>query len=87
MDARAAIAAPARPTGEPPRRPPRGSHLKSQPRLRCITDNPVLRRPLEPGQYTAYDFGQVLDDHNVLASIGSVGDAYDCDDVSAVVLV
>ena len=28
-------------------------------------------------QYTSYDFGQVLDDHNVLASIGSVGDAYD----------
>jgi putative transposase len=28
-------------------------------------------------QYTSYDFRQVLDDHGVLASIGSVGDAYD----------
>jgi len=28
-------------------------------------------------QYTSHDFGQVLDDHEVLQSIGSVGDAYD----------
>jgi transposase InsO family protein len=28
-------------------------------------------------QYTSHDFQQVLDDHRVLASIGSVGDAYD----------
>lgn len=28
-------------------------------------------------QYTSYSFQQVLDDHHVLASIGSVGDAYD----------
>ena len=28
-------------------------------------------------QYTSYAFVQVLDDHNVLASIGTVGDAYD----------
>jgi putative transposase len=28
-------------------------------------------------QYTSYDYSQVLDDHQVLASIGSVGDAYD----------
>lgn len=28
-------------------------------------------------QYTSFDFQQVLDDHNVLSSIGSVGDAYD----------
>jgi hypothetical protein len=36
-----------------------------------------LRRPIESAQYTSYAFTQVLDDHNVLASIGSVGDAYD----------
>jgi putative transposase len=40
-------------------------------------NKPVLRRPVEPGQYTSYDYGQTLDDHRVLASIGSVGDAYD----------
>jgi putative transposase len=28
-------------------------------------------------QYTAIDYGQTLDDHGVLASVGSVGDAYD----------
>jgi transposase InsO family protein len=28
-------------------------------------------------QYTSYAFAQVLDDHDLLASIGSVGDAYD----------
>jgi putative transposase len=36
-----------------------------------------LRGPVEPGQYTSYAFGQILDDHHVLGSIGSVGDAYD----------
>ena len=28
-------------------------------------------------QYTSFDYSQALDDHQVLASIGSVGDAYD----------
>ena len=28
-------------------------------------------------QYTSFDYSQALDDHDVLASIGSVGDAYD----------
>ena len=28
-------------------------------------------------QYTSYDVAQTLDDHDVLQSIGSVGDAYD----------
>jgi transposase InsO family protein len=37
----------------------------------------VLRRLLESGQYTSQDFTQVLDDHRVLQSIGSVGDAFD----------
>jgi len=37
----------------------------------------VLRRPLESAQYTSIDFAQVLDDHDVLQSVGSVGDAYD----------
>ncbi len=36
-----------------------------------------MQRPLESAQYTSYDYGQTLDDHQVLASIGSVGDAYD----------
>jgi transposase InsO family protein len=37
----------------------------------------VLRRPIESAQYTSSDYTQVLDDHQVLASIGSVGDALD----------
>jgi putative transposase len=36
-----------------------------------------LRRPVESGQYTSIEFAQVLDDHEVLQSVGSVGDAYD----------
>jgi hypothetical protein len=40
-----------------------------------------LQRPLESTQYTSFDFTQELDDHHVLGSIGSVGDAYDCDDL------
>jgi putative transposase len=36
-----------------------------------------LRRPLELGQYTSIDYTQTLADHQVLASVGSVGDAYD----------
>lgn len=38
-------------------------------------------------QYTSIDYTQTLDDHGVLASVGSVGDAYDCDDAQAVVSV
>jgi putative transposase len=36
-----------------------------------------LRRTIESAQYTSYDYTQTLDDHGVLASIGTVGDAYD----------
>jgi hypothetical protein len=32
---------------------------------------------MESAQYTSSDYTQVLDDHQVLASIGTVGDAYD----------
>jgi putative transposase len=37
----------------------------------------VLRRPVESTQYTSIDYTQTLADHRVLASVGSVGDAYD----------
>src|SRR3989442_1907516 len=40
-------------------------------------NNQVLPRPVELGQYTSVDYTQTLDDHGVLASVGSVGDAYD----------
>jgi len=36
-----------------------------------------LRGPVESGQYTSIDYAQTLSDHGVLASVGSVGDAYD----------
>ena len=32
----------------------------------------ALRRPLESAQYTSIDYTQTLDDHGVLASVGSV---------------
>jgi hypothetical protein len=37
----------------------------------------VLRGPLERGQYTSLDYTQTLADRGVLASLGSLGDAYD----------
>ncbi len=43
----------------------------------CPVTYTLLRGPLESGQYTAEDYTQVLDDHRVLASVGSVGDCYD----------
>ena len=36
-----------------------------------------MRRPIESTQYTSLDYTQLLDDHDVLGSIGTVGDAYD----------
>jgi transposase InsO family protein len=36
-----------------------------------------LRRPVESAQYTSIDYTQTLADHGVLASVGSVGDAFD----------
>jgi transposase InsO family protein len=37
----------------------------------------VLRRPLEPGQYTSLAFGRRLREAGLVASMGSVGDCYD----------
>jgi putative transposase len=37
----------------------------------------VLRRPVEAKQYTSWLYTQTLDDHQILASVGSFGDAYD----------
>jgi transposase InsO family protein len=37
----------------------------------------VLRRLLEPGQYTSVEFANRLADWGIAASHGSVGDAYD----------
>ena len=37
----------------------------------------LLRRPLEPGQYTSYAFASRCRKAGVRPSIGSVGDAYD----------
>lgn len=37
----------------------------------------MLHGPVESRQYTGLDFAQVLDDYDVLQSVGSVGDALD----------
>jgi transposase InsO family protein len=37
----------------------------------------VLRRPLEPGQYTSWAFTQRAKDSGLLPSMGTIGDAYD----------
>src|SRR5436305_11402268 len=40
-------------------------------------NNPVLRRPVEPGQYTSLACGRTLRESELVASMGSRGDAYD----------
>jgi transposase InsO family protein len=37
----------------------------------------VLRRPLEPGQYTSLAFGRRLQQAGLVASMGTIGDALD----------
>jgi putative transposase len=37
----------------------------------------MLRRPVEPGQYTSYAFGKRCREMNVMPSMGSIGDAFD----------
>ena len=38
---------------------------------------PVLLRPVEPGQYTSIAFTDALREEGIAASIGTVGDALD----------
>ena len=40
-------------------------------------DFELVHTPTAARQYTSLDYTQALDDHRVLASVGSVGDAYD----------
>jgi putative transposase len=37
----------------------------------------VLRRPIEPGQFTSWSFGENVRRWGLLASFGTVGDCYD----------
>ena len=67
----AAIAAPALASLAPTQRQPRHPITVTPP------TTTLLRRPVESRQYTSIDYTQTLDDHGVLASVGSVGDAYD----------
>jgi Integrase core domain len=61
-----------------PARPSAGGH-----RQRPLTSTyacskkPVLRGPLEPGQYTSIRFTERLAEAGAAPSVGSVGDAYD----------
>jgi putative transposase len=46
-------------------------------RRRAGADLQLVHHSDAGSQYRSYDYTQTLDDHDVLASIGSVGDAYD----------
>ena len=72
-----ADAATTRPTGEPPRRQPRGLQPNTQQGYAALPTTWCCDDSFESGQYTSFAFNQVLDDHGVLASIGTVGDALD----------
>ena len=52
-------------------------HPKPSTNCYSHTSEDVLRRPLEPGQYTSYAFGKRCRDAGVMPSMGSIGDAYD----------
>jgi hypothetical protein len=54
-----------------------GRAAAPEPRRRAGADVRLVFHLDAGSQYTSYAFGQVLDDHGVLASIGAVGDAYD----------
>src|SRR5918994_7191281 len=47
-------------------------------------DTAALRRPLEPGQYLSVRYSQRLAVEGAVASVGSRGDSYDCEDLGAV---
>jgi transposase InsO family protein len=42
-----------------------------------LSNRPVLRRPIESGNYTSFRFAERLRDNGILPSMGSVGDSYD----------
>ena len=66
-----------RPARRPHRRPPRLLPRPQPSAHRNLLSSRCCDDRVESAQYTSHDFGQVLDDHQVLQSIGSVGDAYD----------
>jgi hypothetical protein len=49
--------------------------------LLASTPQPVLLAPVESGQYTSIRYTERLAEAGAKPSIGSVGDAYDCEDV------
>src|SRR4051794_9038260 len=52
-------------------------------RPRHGADVKLIHHSARGSQYTGLDFAQVLDDYDVLQSVGSVGNAYDCDNTNA----
>ena len=49
----------------------------------CCSNKAVLHRPVEPGQFTSIRYGERLAEIGATPSIGTVGDSYDCQSVSA----
>src|SRR3954453_22149347 len=72
---RASLRDDSRATQPSPRDEPQWSR-RPQP-LDSSHEHTLLRGPVESGQYTSIDYTQTLEDHGVLPSVGSAGDAYD----------
>jgi hypothetical protein len=47
-------------------------------------NQPVLRGPVESEQYVSLAFGKAAGQAGIAVSMGSRGDAYDCEDVWAI---
>ena len=61
-----------------PEKPSVGAPLPKCSVIICTqSSKPLLRRPLEPSQYTAIDFGTRCREAGVRPSMGSAGDCYD----------
>jgi transposase InsO family protein len=73
--AHAAIAASALAPLAPTRRQPRYPFDRES--YYCRSTTHCCEDRLSRSKYLSHDYTQVLDDHRVLASVGSVGDAYD----------
>ena len=49
----------------------------------CCSNKPVLHRLVEPGQYVSIRYSERLAEAGITGSVGTVGDSYDCQSVSA----
>ena len=68
---------PTRSTPDPARRSVGGHQPRPSTSFYALPNKPVLRRLIDPGQYTSYEFARACRAAGVERSMGSVGDCFD----------